>query len=163
MLLTPLIFVDMKPGNTRPYWLRQLFTFRLSSLFILITLIAVGTTLYLRAEKRARICTELHGLGCPVVRSGSLSATEMEKRFYEANLGAISPNEMAWSGFAPAVCGAWESKRFTVLVDFGAVTPIALFEGSRIRSLIAQLDGVDTVVIGAVSYTHLTLPTSDLV
>lgn len=113
-----------------------------------MTLVAVGTCFYVRAQRRHRICVELYGFGCPVVHSSSISPADVEGRFYRANLGQTHPNDVQWMGTAPAVLGLWEFKRFTVLVDAGRLSPIYQQE-PRIRSLIVQLEGIDTIVIGA--------------
>jgi len=78
-----------------------------------------------------------------------ISDAFLKERFPPGYMRQIPHNDIEWEGVSRAALGLWEFKRFTVLVDNGnALSSLYQLE-PRIRSLIIQLDGVDTVVVGA--------------
>src|SRR5262245_35675429 len=90
-------------------------TFRLWSLFVLTSIVALGRIFYTRTQKMERICAELHEQRCPAIYSNSKSPHEYESySFLTYSVGGPPPNEIHWRGFALAVVGAWEFNRFTV-------------------------------------------------
>lgn len=128
---------------------RRYLTFSLSSLFVLMTAVAIGTSLYVRATKMHRICSELYELRCPVVYTGSIPETEYDSYcFMACSTSGPDANQIAWTGLGPAVVGRWETKRFTAFVRPGALDPIYQQE-EYVLNLILELPHLDTIVICA--------------
>lgn len=125
------------------------FTFRLSSLFLVTTVVAFGTFFYGRARTMERTCSLLHDLKCPAVYSDSLQQSEYEDYcFLSCSVGGLPRNEIRWRGFMPAVSGAWELERFTVFLNPSAIHPLYKNE-MRIHRLLVELPNLDTIVICA--------------
>jgi hypothetical protein len=127
----------------------RLLTFRLSSLFVMTAVVALGSALYARAVTMERVCSELYKRRCPAIYSGSIPLSDCDD-FCLLTCYSSSPpaNEVQWRGFASAVIGHWETKRFTVFINPNRLQPCYKQE-ERILRLVLELPNLDTIVICA--------------
>jgi hypothetical protein len=128
--------------------LYRLRTFRLTTLFLVVTLAAFSIHFYTRAARRFEIIGELKALNCHTVLTHSTPREQYEIDCFRCAFRGTPENEVKWCGVLFASIGYWEVKTFTVFVDPTVLVPIYASE-QRFYDLIGNFNGLDEIVVCA--------------